>query len=402
VVHWQSILFFFGALVTFVILGTYLGKRLIGPLGLRPRWRRLAWAGIVVLGASGPAVMAAGRMLGQSAWFGPLPWIGFGLMGAAGVLFSFVVFRDLGWLVVKGVMWGVARWRARSSAAVPPAPDLARRRFLFNVSSLGVVVGASAGTGVGVWTARKKRVVREEVIRVPGLPEAFDGFRIVQLSDIHVGPTICKADLVAMVAEANALSPDMVAITGDLVDGLVEDMGEDISPLADLQATHGAFYCTGNHEYYWDGPGWCAQVARQGVVVLNNAHRVIEREGAKLVVAGVTDHTAHRIEPSHKSDPDAAVAGAPEDAFRVFLAHQPRSVAGALAAQADLVLVGHTHGGQFFPLNLFTDVIHGYGHGLYEAPQGRWVYVSAGAGYWGPPMRLGVPAEVNLVVLRRA
>jgi predicted MPP superfamily phosphohydrolase len=236
-------------------------------------------------------------------------------------------------------------------------------------------------------------------VPIAGLPPAFAGFTIAQISDLHVGPTIRRRHVEAVVDAVNALDADLIAITGDLVDGGVPQLAAHTEPLGRLSARHGTFFVTGNHEYYSGVAPWVREIRRLGLRVLMNEHVVLRREAALLVVAGVTDYGAHHFHPSHRSDPQAALAGAPADAaVRVLLAHQPRSAFEAARAGFDLQLSGHTHGGQFLPWNFFVRFWQPFTAGLHRL--GRlWVYVSRGTGYWGPPKRLGAPSEITHIRL---
>jgi predicted MPP superfamily phosphohydrolase len=249
-------------------------------------------------------------------------------------------------------------------------------------------------TAIGFFNARRTAQVKRVSIHLKALPAGLDGFRIAQISDIHVGPTIKASYLEKIVERVNALDADVVAITGDLVDGSVPELREHVAPLARLRARHGVFFVTGNHEYYSGVHAWVAELQRLGIRVLHNEHVVLQHGGATLVLAGVPDFTGHHFDPAHVSDPAAAMAGAPADAVRVLLAHQPRTAAAAAAAGFDLQLSGHTHGGQFLPWTLFVPLQQPYTAGLHQL--GRlWVYVSRGTGYWGPPKRLGAPSEIS-------
>ena len=254
-------------------------------------------------------------------------------------------------------------------------------------------------TLVGFLNARRLAKVVNVDVPIAHLPKALEGFRIVQLSDIHVGPTIKQPYLQAIVDAVNALDADAVAITGDLVDGSVSQLAAHTAPLARLRARHGAYFVTGNHEYYANAHEWIPELRRLGLKVLLNEHVSIERDGAALVLAGVTDYTAHHFDPKHRSDPNAALAGAPDNAaVRVLLAHQPRSAEAAEQAGFDLQLSGHTHGGQFVPWNLFVPLQQPYVAGLNRLRK-MWIYTSRGTGYWGPPKRLGAPAEITCLRL---
>ena len=311
-----------------------------------------------------------------------LTWAGMLAMGLFSSLLVFTLLREVTLLA--------AALLARLGVAVPAAfsPD----------SAIFVAVAALAATALGLANARRTAQVVRVDVRLAPLPPALEGFRIVQISDIHVGPTIKRGYLDAIVDRVNALEPDAVAITGDLVDGTVADLAEHVAPLARLRARHGSYFVTGNHEYYSGVHGWVTELRRLGITVLHNEHVVIDHAGAQLVLAGVTDVGGHHFDPAHRSDPAAAVRGAPQDAVKVLLAHQPRSAAAAAQAGFDLQLSGHTHGGQFFPWSLFVPLQQPFTAGLHQLGR-MWVYVSRGTGYWGPPKRIGAPSEISEIRL---
>ncbi len=318
-----------------------------------------------------PAGLLARRLLHPPA-ADRLTWIGMLCMGMFSSLLVLTFLRDLLLLALH----------------VAGGPDLAQ------ATGIAVPLLSLALTAVGYFNARRPAQVKRVTIRLPRLDPALAGFRIVQISDIHVGPTIKRDYLQAIVERVNALDADVVAITGDLVDGSVPELRAHVAPLAALRARHGVFFVTGNHEYYSGVHGWVAELQRLGIRVLHNEHVVLRHEGAALVLAGVPDFTGHHFDPAHGSDPAAALRGAPEDAVRVLLAHQPRSATAAAAAGFDLQLSGHTHGGQFLPWTFFVPMQQPYTAGLHQLGRLQ-VYVSRGTGYWGPPKRLGAPSEIS-------
>ncbi len=323
--------------------------------------------------AAGPAVRA-------------LAWVGGIGMGWWSLLFVGTVLLELGRV---GWLTGRAAWGAAGTPAAGGAPALA------------VLAAATLLTALGLVAAlRPPRLVEVEV-PVAGLPPELDGLRVVHLSDLHVSATLGRRRVAAVVARVNALEPDLVALTGDLVDGSVDALREDAAPLRDLRARLGVFFVPGNHEYYAGVEAWLAEARRLGMRTLLNAHVVVEAGGARLVVAGVPDHRAAAFVPSHRPDPARALAGAPEGAPRLLLAHQPRSADAALAAGADLVLCGHTHGGQFWPWSWLVPRVEPYAVGLHRVGAAH-VFTSRGTGWWGPPNRLGAPAEIALIRLRPA
>ena len=262
-------------------------------------------------------------------------------------------------------------------------------------SAWGVPMIALCFTAVGLFNARRRPQVVEVDVRLRDLPAGLHGFTITQISDIHVGPTIKRGFLERIVDQVNALESDLIAITGDLVDGSVPELALHVEPLARLQARHGSFFVTGNHEYYSGAAAWVSELRRLGVFVLQNEHVVLHHQGQPFVLAGVTDYSAHHFDERERSDPQAALAGAPPDAtLKILLAHQPRSAAAAEAAGFHLQLSGHTHGGQFLPWNFFVRLQQPFNAGLHRLKD-LWVYTSRGTGYWGPPKRLGAPAEIT-------
>ena len=322
-----------------------------------------------------------------------LAWIGLLFMGLFSSLLVLTLLRDSLLLVVWAGTAVLASTPLASALSTPPG-DWLREASAAAVPLLGLLV-----TAVGFINARRTaRVVTVEV-PIDQLPVALQGFSIVQISDIHVGPTIKQRYLDGIVEAVNRLRPDVVAITGDLVDGSVAELAGHVAPLARLMSRHGSYFVTGNHEYYSGAHSWIAELERLGVVVLLNRHVVIEQGLSKLVLAGVADHNAHHFDPAHRSDPLAALLGAPADAAaKVLLAHQPRSSSAAAKAGFDLQLSGHTHGGQFLPWNFFVRFQQPFTAGLHRVDR-LWVYVSRGTGYWGPPKRFGAPSEITLLRL---
>ncbi|HEX7889114.1 MAG TPA: metallophosphoesterase [Ramlibacter sp.] len=351
-------------------LHLYIGARLVPVLP--------AIAGVplaLVLLASAvlvPAGLLARRLLRPPA-ADRVTWIGMLCMGWFSTLLVLTVLRDL--LLLAGAAFGP--W--------PPA--------LVEDSAIAAAALSFALTAIGFFNARRTARVNTVRIALPDLPAALAGFRIVQISDIHVGPTIKQDYLQAIVDRVNALQPDVVAVTGDLVDGSVAELAPHVAPLGQLRARHGVFFVTGNHEYYSGVHGWVLELQRLGLRVLHNEHVVLQHGDARLVLAGVPDYSGHHFDPAHRSDPAQALAGAPAGVPRVLLAHQPRTAAAAAEAGFDLQLSGHTHGGQFFPWSFFVPLQQPFTAGLHKLGRLQ-IYVSRGTGYWGPPKRLGAPSEI--------
>ncbi|MEH6366127.1 MAG: metallophosphoesterase [Pseudomonas marincola] len=270
--------------------------------------------------------------------------------------------------------------------------------WLFHTTAVLVVGVSLLLTLVGYYNARRTPGTVHVQVPISNLPPALVGFRIAQISDIHVGPTIKREFLQRIIERVNTLDAHVVAITGDLVDGSVSELAEHTEGLRDLRSVYGSYFVTGNHEYYSGADAWIAELRRLGVNVLHNQHCVIQHDNSRLLLAGVSDYSGHHFGEHHRSDPHAALIGAPVHLPKVLLAHQPRSAAAAQKAGFDLQLSGHTHGGQFLPWNWFVPLQQPFTAGLNKLGN-LWVYTSRGTGYWGPPKRLGAPAEITLISL---
>jgi hypothetical protein len=371
-----------GVILTLLVgLHAYIAVRLFVSPGWPAPWPGVGLAAVALLFLSLPAGMMVSRRV-PTAWTQALQWTAFVWLGAFGIFITAVVAADL--------VGAVLGW----TGVVEDARALARGKAL---AVVGVGLPAVA---YAILTARGRAKVERLTVPVAGLGPGLHGLRVVQISDIHVGPTLDRRWLQGVVEQVNALKPDVVAVTGDLVDGSVEVLRDEVKPLAGLRASLGVFYVTGNHEYYHGGPAWAAEVARLGLTVLQNEHRVVERGGARLTVAGVTDHDAGHMHPAHASRPDVALAGAPAGVPRLLLAHQPRTALHVARAgvEVDLQLSGHTHGGQVFPFMFFVKLQQPVVRGL-AMIAGVRVYTHRGTGYWGPPLRLGPTPEIAELTL---
>ena len=271
---------------------------------------------------------------------------------------------------------------------------------LYQLSGVSAILLAFIITIIGFRNARGLPKIHELSISIVNLPNGLEGFTIAQISDIHVGPTIKYKYLKSIVDLVNTLDPDMVAITGDLVDGSVANLSTHTLALSDLKSKHGSFFVLGNHEYYSGADEWANEIKNLGIEVLLNQHKVITHNGANLVIAGITDFSGNYFGEEHRSDPEKALLGAPESAIKILLAHQPRSAIAASKHGYSLQLSGHTHGGQFWPWNLFVRFQQPFTSGLHKLEE-MWVYINRGTGYWGPPKRFGVSSEITIIKLTK-
>jgi predicted MPP superfamily phosphohydrolase len=380
---WRAVLFFGIVLSLTFGLHFYLWARLVRDTVIPApyaRWLTILIVGLGVLLPLSFAVMRAPRAVAA-----PMSWTAFTWLG--------LVFLFIASLVPLEVVRVVARFIDGGAAAVDPE----RRQFLARTLG-GIAAGlAFAGGGVGVVNALGAVRDKKVSVTLKKLPKALSGYRIVQLTDVHVGPTIGRDFIEDIVRRVNAIEPDLIAITGDLVDGSVQSLAHHVEPLKDLRAKDGVFFVTGNHEYYSGVDEWLAHLRSIGIRVLRN-ERVPIRGEAGFDLAGVDDATAHQYGHGHGMDVPRALAGRDADRACVLLAHQPKAIFKAAEHGACLQLSGHTHAGQIFPFTYLVKLDQPYVRGLHAHGETQ-IYVSEGTGYWGPPMRLGTYAEITTIEL---
>ena len=358
------------------LLHVYLAWRLLPDLPIGRELQLLAGLGLALssllipFGTLGRVFFVNQIVIDRLTWAGGLS------MGWASSLLVFTLMRDLAMLVL-----GLQVWRQESAVFV---------------LGLSIIV-----TMIGFFNARRVAKVVHVSIPLHRLPTELVGFTIVQVSDLHVGSTIRRNYVQAIVGRVNELTPDVIVLTGDIVDGYVAQLAGEVEPLAGLRARHGSYLVTGNHEYYHGAAEWISAFRRLGLHPLLNQHVVLNHNGAEIVIAGINDFSANKSAHDHVSDPTAALAESPIGAPKIMLAHQPRSGPAAEAAGSDLQLSGHTHGGQFWPWNYFVRLQQPYVAGLYRLGA-MWIYTIRGTGYWGPPKRFGTPSEITLITLSRA
>ena len=353
----------------------YIAQRLVLDPGLVGLARSLSLAAIAGLGVG--AILTPGL----ERWLAP-PLLRF-------VAFPVLVWMGLFWIgfvslavsdLVLGLMGATAQNVSGPRAALVAA----------------FVAGAA---GLALRNGLRVPAVRRVEIALARWPRALDGFRIVQISDIHIGPVLGRGFAAALTERVNALAPDLVAVTGDLVDGDVERLRDEVAPFAALRARHGVFFVTGNHDVYSGGEPWVERVRELGIRPLRN-ERVEIGGPAGFDLAGVDDHRGDWVRGSSE-DVGKAFAGRDPARAVVLLAHDPGSFRRAAAQDVDLQLSGHTHGGQIWPFNFLVRLAVPWVAGLHRVGASQ-LYVSRGSGFWGPPMRLFAPAEIGEIVLRAA
>jgi len=352
----------------------YLWLRLVA----QPLWGPVAvptLTGLVIaLAASIPLTFVGERLvpppLGRA-----LVWPGAAWMGLAWLLFAQLVLSDL----VLGLPGLLAD------------PVSARVRAL-------VVLGLGAvGVAWGLRNALRVPAVKFVTVHLPRWPVALDGYRFAQLSDLHIGPLLTKRWLERVVRRVNAIAPDCVVVTGDLVDGPARHFAADLAPFEDLHPRHGTYCITGNHELYSGPHAWLREFAARGMTVLENTRVSLGHGDACFDLAGTHDRQGALADLPE--DLDAALDGRDPSRPVVLLAHTPTTFPDAAARGVDLTLAGHTHGGQIRPFDLLVRLAMRYGAGLYREGRSQ-LYVSRGTGFWGPPMRLGAPSEITEITVR--
>ena len=365
----------------------YLWFRLVASPGWPERYSKFG-AVVLILGALGiPLSFLSSRTL-PPAVAKPIAAVLFGWMGVMFLLFCWSLAGEF-------ARFGHGAFRRMVSAPLDETRRLFVERALATVAFFGTGVMGSYGLASALGIPPVKRVG----VTLSKLGQGLSGLRLVQMTDIHVGSQIGKEFVQGLVEKVNALEPDIVAITGDLVDGSVEHLGEAVGALGNLRAKEGVYFVTGNHEYYSGADPWIEFLTNIGIRVLRNERVTISRDGARLELVGIDDYTAHHFGGDHGADLKKALDGRDPEAPSVLLAHQPKAFAEAKDMGVDLQVSGHTHGGQIFPFNFLARLEHPFVAGLHASGESQ-IYVSCGTGFWGPPMRVGAPSEITLLELR--
>lgn len=377
------------------LMNVYVWKRLVKDTTRPGRTRWLLTAMLIGLALLLVVTLVVPRFtsVSKSGWYA---WPGY-------LWFGVLVYLFLTLLVLEPVRLALRGWVKRKPKE-PPAeeasPDphaLNRRMFIARASAVAAGAASVGLVGYGAARALGPPDLLTVPVRLRRLDPAFRGFRIAVVSDIHLGPLAGRAHTQRIVDIINGAEPDLVAIVGDLVDGTVEELGPAAEPFQDLAAPEGTFFVTGNHEYFVeDTADWLNELERIGVQSLRNENTAIRRGGAAFDLAGVNDLAGE--ERDDPPDFDRALAGVDEARPTVLLAHQPVMVSEAAARGVDLQLSGHTHGGQMWPFHYVVDTVQPSLAGLSSVDDTQ-LYVTRGAGFWGPPVRIGAPPDITVVTL---
>ncbi len=370
----------------------YLVQRLVFDAALPPATERVLMWAIVAC-----AVTLILQPIGERTLRPPLArviaWPASLWMGLFFYLFLLVAFTDA--LLFFGALFGPETVYAADSAT-PGASNLGGLR------AAAVLAVALVFVALGMRGWRRGPKLQQLDVFLPRWPAALDGFRIAQISDIHIGPLLDRRFARELTERVNALDADLIAVTGDLVDGSLSKLRDEVEPFGALRARQGVFFVTGNHDHYSGANDWSGRMQELGMRVLRNQRVTLEQDGSRFELAGVDDHRSG-YETFGGEDLDAALAGLPladaPDRAVILLAHDPTTFKKASRMGVDLQLSGHTHGGQIWPFGYFVRLAVPFVAGLYRRGDAQ-VYVSCGTGFWGPPMRLGAPAEITEIRIR--
>jgi predicted MPP superfamily phosphohydrolase len=330
---------------------------------------------------------------------GPLSTVLFIWMGTAFYLMALLFVLDLTrWMAVGAA----ALWAAITSSSRDTVADPMRRQAIARGAATIAGVAAAGASGLALRSGLGEVELKEVGVELERLPRALSGLTLVQLTDIHVGPTIGRRFIDAIVEKTNNAKPDAIMITGDLVDGPVEELLEHVAPLAKLKARYGVYFVTGNHEYYSGVRDWTLALEKMGIRVLREEHVELGEPGASIDLAGVSDHLSSKLAEAKGTELRRMLALSDPDRELVLLAHQPKAIISAAEAGVGLQISGHTHGGQLWPFSALVAMTQPYLAGLHRHGERTQIYVSRGTGYWGPPMRLFAPSEITKIVLGAA
>jgi predicted MPP superfamily phosphohydrolase len=364
----------------------YIAQRLVLDPELPSPWRGIA-LGALGLGLFSLVAQPIAERMIRPPWNRIVGWPASLWMGFAFLFLLVLAAGDLLHALAGGVAWA-------AGGGLPDTTHAARAQAALVLGVVGVL-----GTVALVSGLRPPKLVRVE-IPLARWPAALDGFRIAQISDIHIGPLRDRRFSTHLTERVNALAPDLVCVTGDLVDGSARLLADEVAPFGALRARCGAYFVTGNHDHYSGADDWVGVIAKLGLVPLRNRHITVRCDGASFVLAGVDDHRGG-FGDGQREDLPLALSGVDPELPVVLLAHDPGTFKRASRSGVDLQLSGHTHGGQIWPFRWLVRLVTPFVEGRH-ARNGAELYVSRGTGFWGPPMRLFAPAEITELVLRSA
>jgi predicted MPP superfamily phosphohydrolase len=371
----------FSAISVFICGTTFIiFKRRLGLSVQTNRWLAIGFAVMAILIVVGPISYRFANASTDSLSQRALQYIQYFLVGWVGT--NFLVF------LVLEIIQTLTR-----------TFDPQKRIFLTEGVTRGLVAATTIGAFGGLWEAESSPRIHDVAVTLPMLPKSFSGTTIAQISDIHIGPLLHEKFLNGVVDQVMALNADMIFITGDLVDGTVDQLKAQMEPLKRLKAKEGVYFCTGNHEFYSGVEAWIEYLESIGIHVFKNSNIVLRRNvngiEERLMIAGVHDWHGDQFSEAFATDPVKAAASPDKVPCKLLLAHNPFSIDGAAAAGFNFQFSGHTHAGQFYPFVFLVKLKLKHSEGLYRINDQTQLYVNRGTGFWGPPNRLGKRSEIT-------
>ena len=393
----------FVLIVTSVIVLAYLyiGYRFVNYFNLSVKLNSSIWILILIL-VLFPIISAILKVIGITGFIPDIMnWIGFVFWGFISLLLILMLVRDSGILLYKGIDKISSKIISKNSIELKASEniDMEKRESIKFISNVFILLLASSSTGYGVYNVLRYPSLKKIKIKTKKLKGIKKPLKITQFSDLHVSSTIGKKYVEKVVELINSTDPDIIVFTGDLADGSVRDLRGKCLPLKNLKCKYGLYLVTGNHEYYSGIEDWEPFIKNElSFTILNNENVSIQlEEKFNIILAGVPDYKANSVYPRHNSNPAKAIEGVTDNPLKILLAHQPKSVFDAAKAGYDIQLSGHTHGGQYFPLNMLVKIDQPYNIGLHKHNDNMQIYVNSGTGYWGPPLRIGTESEISVI-----
>lgn len=373
-------------LVVSTILFSFIAYTAFKIYQIWPSLSWLSWLGAaLVFALMLSATFAYRRNLGifETSWFQFLTWAGSFLMAFWATF------------IMISLPFDVVRLLAQIGFGYSTAEKIHESFTHLNIYFLAV---SAILVMVGFLQVLLGPAVKRVSLPIKNLHPALEGFKILQVSDLHVGPTIRTRYVRRVVEKINREKPDVVVFTGDIVDADADSVKNHLTPLRSIQSPHGSYYTTGNHEYYWGVETIVRYLQEVGLSAVLNSNKILKVSDARVMIAGVTDPMGKQFGGVHQPNIEKSVAHSEKVDFKVLLAHRP-DAAEASKAGFNLQLSGHTHAGQFFPFSLLIGLAHKYTRGLYKH-ESMWVYVNPGTGYWGPANRFAVQSEISVMILK--
>ncbi|RLA06689.1 MAG: hypothetical protein DRQ51_08570 [Gammaproteobacteria bacterium] len=383
------ILFLTFALSVLAGIHFYLWHRLVKKTALNKKLHKITSAIIIILALLMPINMILLKFYPLNAIYS-FAWLMFLWLGLMFFLFFWLIVSDFIYLIIFLMLKTIPRRKIKLNPQ--------RREFIARAVAVNSLV-LSSGMGIlGVKNYYADPIIKKIDIRLHNLPNIFKGFKILQISDLHLGQMMDKEKLSKVVEQVNLQNPDLIVITGDLVDGRVEVLSDEIQPLKNLKSPYGTFFITGNHEYYSGVESWIKEITKLNIKVLQNEAVRIKKDNDFIYLSGVHDYGAEKTGSDLIADYEKALGKLDKNKNIILLAHQPSAIKKITDYKVDLMLSGHTHGGQIWPFNYLVGLLQPHMKGL-KKYRNTQLYINQGTGCWGPPLRVGTFNEITKIIL---